>query len=301
MSIMMLNLLVLVLAALVCISLSLAFSGDKNPVSERLASVPSPTGRANAVNRIRGVFNRAAAWQTEGTAKTPSQIHMNRLLSNAGFRGAVAAAIFQFIRIAMMAGLAFIGLVIGMALDKSLVGGAALGCLLGYVIPTYVLQRMAQARRRRILRELPDLLSLMVVALEAGISIGEVIRLVGLETERQGRVMGSELSATAAQMEAGRDLEDSLKDLAERTGVDEVKSLAALVIQSEKVGASLAPALRASADLLNSRRRLAAEEMAHKTAVKMLFPLVFLILPAMMLVVLGPAALQIMKIFGWAK
>ncbi len=300
MSIMILNLLVFVLALVICISLSLAFSGGKNAVGERLVHAPSLPVKTEA-SRIGGVFRRAAAWQAEGTTQKPSQIHLNRMLVYAGFRSAIAAGAFQFIRIAMMIGFALIGLAMGAMLQKSLVGAAAVGCLLGYAIPTFVLQRMARARQRRILRELPDLLALMVVALEAGISIGEVIRLVGLETERQGRVMGRELSATAAHLEAGRDLEDSLKDLAERTGVDEVKSLTALVIQSEKVGASLAPALRASADLLNSRRRLAAEEAAHKTAVKMLFPLVFLILPAMMLIVLGPAALQIMKMFGWAK
>jgi tight adherence protein C len=102
-------------------------------------------------------------------------------------------------------------------------------------------------------------------------------------------------------MAAGRSLEDSLKDLGERIGIDEVKALAALAIQSNKVGASMAPALRANADLLNPQRRLAAEEAAHKTAVKMLIPLVFLILPAMMVIILGPAAIQIIKMFSAAK
>jgi tight adherence protein C len=142
---------------------------------------------------------------------------------------------------------------------------------------------------------------LLVVSLEAGIGFGEVVKLVGREAERQGRVMGQELSATAAHMTAGRNLEDSLKDLGERTGVDEVKSLAALMIQSEKVGARMASALRASAELLNSQRRLAAEEAAHKTAVKMLIPLVFLILLASLLMILGPAIIQILRMFNVAS
>ena len=102
-------------------------------------------------------------------------------------------------------------------------------------------------------------------------------------------------------MSAGRSLEDSLKDLGERTGIDEVKSLVALAIQSEQVGARMAAALRASAELLNSQRRLAAEEAAHKMAVKMLIPLVFLILPAMLLIILGPAIIQILRMFKVAK
>ena len=137
----------------------------------------------------------------------------------------------------------------------------------------------------------------MVVSLEAGIAVTEVIRLVGRETSRQGHLFGRELSVTAAQMAAGMSFQDTLKDLADRTGVDEIKSLAALLIQSEKVGARLAPALRANAQLLNSRRRMAAEEAARKTSVKMLLPLVFFILPAMLLIILGPAAVQLIRMF----
>jgi tight adherence protein C len=142
-------------------------------------------------------------------------------------------------------------------------------------------------------------LALLVVSLEAGVGMSEAIKMVGRELERQGRVMGQELSATATHVSAGRSMEDALKDLGERTGVDEVKSLVALAIQSEKVGARIAPALRASAELLSSQRRLAAEEAAHKASVKMLFPLVFLILPAMLLIVLGPAMIQMFRMFNF--
>jgi len=110
-------------------------------------------------------------------------------------------------------------------------------------------------------------------------------------------VLGRELTVTSAQLAAGVSFADALRDFGTRTGVDEIRSLAALLIQSEKIGARLAPALRAAADLLNSRRRMAAEEAARKTSIKMLFPLVFFILPAMLLVILGPAVIQIMATF----
>jgi tight adherence protein C len=295
------NLLIFALTVLACLSLYQALSAPRGELGDRLSAVESAEVRYSLKERVSAMILRGAGRQSDSRPRTISQQRLNRTLSYAGFRGIPAIAIFQFLRAALMFGFAVVSVTFTAALGKSLLGGAAVGCLLGYALPTFVVQRMARARQRRLLKELPDILSLMVVSLEAGIGIGEVIKLVGIETERQGRAMGGEMSFTAAQMEAGRGLEDSLKDLGERTGVDEIKSLVALIIQSERVGASLAPALRASADLLNSRRRLAAEEAAHKIAVQMLFPLVFLILPAMMLVVLGPAVLQIMKMFGWAR
>lgn len=204
---------------------------------------------------------------------------------------------FQLVRLALMGVGAVAGLVFCTASGRSWLLGAAAGTLLGYLIPTIIVSRLARARRRKMVRELPDVLALIVVSLEAGISVGEVLRLVGRETLRQGQVLGRELSLTSAQMSAGMSFEDTLRDFGTRTGVDEIKSLAALLIQSEKIGARLAPALRAAADLLNSRRRLAAEEAARKTSIKMLFPLVFFILPAMLLVILGPAVIQLMEVF----
>jgi tight adherence protein C len=210
-------------------------------------------------------------------------------------------ATFQVARGSLMIGLALLGVALAASLGKSVIGIAATMCLLGYMLPTYAIRRIATKRKRKIRAELPDVLALLVVSLEAGVGLGEAVKLVGREVERQGRTMGQELSATAAHMSAGRSTEDSLKDLGERTGVDEVKSLTALAIQSQKAGAQIAPALRASAELLSSQRRLAAEEMAHKTAVKMLIPLVFLILPAMLMIVLGPAALQLFRMFMHVK
>ena len=295
------DLLVFSLTLLVCLALYQAFSNSRNSVESRLAVDSGETPTRTLPSRFFSLVQWSAGKNTDFRPRTPFEQKLDLTLARAGFRRKGAVALFVFLRSALMIGLALLAVSIGALFGKSLLGAAAVGCLLGYALPTFVVERIARNRRRRIFRELPDLLALMVVSLEAGIGIAEVVKLVGIETERQGRVMGAELSATAAQMEAGRGLEDSLHDLGERTGVDEVKSLVALIVQSERVGASLAPALRASADLLNSRRKLAAEESAHKTAVQMLFPLIFLILPAMMLIVLGPAVLQISRIFGWTK
>jgi tight adherence protein C len=289
--------LLLVLTAAACFTLYQAAWGGHTTLADRLSR------GAGGKREVSGHFSALVRWATRQwpsgpQARSPAQRKLHSTLAYAGFRSVEAPAVFQLARAGLMIGLAVIGFALSAAFHKSLFGTAALGSLLGFILPSLVIRRLARSRQRRIFAELPDVLALLVVSLEAGIGFNEVIKLVGREAERQGRVLGQELSATASQMTAGRSMEDSLKDLGDRTGLDEVKSLVALAIQSEKVGARLASALRASADLLNSQRRLAAEEAAHKTAVKMLIPLVFLILPAMMLVILGPAIIQIMRMFS---
>jgi tight adherence protein C len=292
--------LLLVLTAAACFTLYRAVWQPGPPVSQRLA------GEAEAKRRLSGGFTTVVQqaidkFPSAQPGGSPGERKLSTSLSHAGFRSVRAAAAFQLLRFTLMIGLTLMGAAVAASLGKPVVAIAAMGCILGYIVPTLVIRRMATARQRRIRAELPDVLALLVVSLEAGIGFGEAVRLVGREAERQDRLLGQELTATATHMSAGRSLEDSLKDLGERTGVDEVKAFVALAIQSDKAGARIAPALRASADLLNSQRRLAAEEAAHKTAIKMLFPLVFLILPAMMLIILGPAFIQILRMFNSAK
>jgi tight adherence protein C len=109
-------------------------------------------------------------------------------------------------------------------------------------------------------------------------------------------VLGKELATAAAEMGAGVTLEDSMGNLSERTGVEDLKSIGAVIIQSREIGGRLGPSLRAAAELLSAKRRLRAEEAAQKSSVKMLLPLVLLILPAMMIIILGPAIIQIFEL-----
>ncbi|MBV8774507.1 MAG: type II secretion system F family protein [Deltaproteobacteria bacterium] len=296
MSPLVLNLLLFVLTAAAGFTLYHAVWHPRAPVAERLA------GNTEVKRRLSGGLSAVVQqvidrWPAGRPVTGPIERKLSGTLTYAGFRGPRSAAAFHLGRGTLMIGLSLIGIALAASLGKSVVGISTLGCFVGYMVPTYTIRRIAKARQRRIKTELPDVLALLVVSLEAGVGLSEAIKLVGREVERQGRIMGQELSATAAHMSAGRTLEDSLKDLGERTGVDEVKALAALAIQSHQAGAQIAPALRASAELLNSQRRLAAEEAAHKAAVKMLIPLVFLILPAMLLVVLGPAGLKMFRMF----
>ncbi len=274
--------------------------GGKRDVSERLSTGPDAI-RGFKSEGSQSHVDRLLQWNIrrlrETRSRSSSAQKLPKILTLAGFRGIESVARFQLVRLAIVGAASLAGVLLCVWVKGPFLIGALAGAMVGYIIPRIVIARIAHARQRRMTHELPDLLSLMVVCLEAGIGITEVIRLVGRETERQGRLLGRELTLTSKQMSAGMSFEQTLKDLGTRTGVDEVKSLAALLIQSEKIGARLGPALRASAELLNSRRRMSAEEAARKTSVKMLFPLIFFILPAMLAIILGPAVIQLMLVF----
>jgi len=292
-----LSVLVFILTVLGGITLYQTVFGGAQDINERLSIQEAERGSKVGAARAK----RLVRWQIRRLRETQATIgpeqKLPETLTQAGFRGMESVARFQLGRFVSMTGGGVAGALLCAAGGKPWLLGAASGFLLGYAIPTVVVGRVAQARRRKMTRELPDVLALIVVSLEAGISVAEVLKLVGRETLRQRQVLGRELTVTSAQLAAGVSFADALRDFGTRTGVDEIRSLAALLIQSEKIGARLAPALRAAADLLNSRRRMAAEEAARKTSIKMLFPLVFFILPAMLLVILGPAVIQIMATF----
>ncbi len=226
----------------------------------------------------------------------PAIRRLQEALINAGFERLRGFVIFRSLQVLAtmvggLAGLAISGS-IGSNWFTSFLGGASLGFLLPYV----VLKRLRRRRQLKITRELPAVLDLLTVSLEAGLSIADAIKTVGMYVERQGHVLGSELSISTSEMVAGLRLEDCLRNLGERTGVDELKLVASLLIQSEKIGGSLGPALRASAEQMVTNRRLKAEEAAQKSTIKMLVPLVLFTLPSMIIIILGPAIIQIARV-----
>jgi tight adherence protein C len=222
---------------------------------------------------------------------------LSQTLSHAGFTGPGLVRIFQVIRMASIAA----GILLAVLL--SLFTGAQTTWLIVYVIcgaifgsfaPIYYLSGRARRRQVKLRRELSDILDLLVTCIESGLGIFEALRTVGREAERQGRLLGGELAILSAELTTGASLAQALRALAERTGVDDIKSVAAILIQSEKLGSQMAPALRACSDSLRVKRRIRAEEAAQKSTVKILFPLVLFILPAMLIVILSPALIQIL-------
>jgi tight adherence protein C len=170
-----------------------------------------------------------------------------------------------------------------------------MGAAVGAFLPGYYLNKRAKNRQIDIGRQLSDVLDLLVVCVEAGLGLLEAIKVVGNETQAQQLVIGQELSQVAGEVNAGSSLGQALRALADRSGVADIKPLAATLIQSEQLGAAIGPALRAISDSIRSRRRLHAEESAQKTTIKILFPLVLMILPAMLLIIIGPAIVQTVR------
>jgi len=170
--------------------------------------------------------------------------------------------------------------------------------IIGMRLPHLWLGRKIKKRQLAITCSLPDALDLMVVCVEAGLGLDAAIQKVGNEIVNSSQDLGEELCLVNAEIRIGRTRPDALRELAERTGVEDVKSFAARLIQADKFGTSIAQSLRVHAEMLRNKRKQRAEEAAAKTTVKLLFPLVFFIFPSLFVVILGPAAINIIRAFS---
>ncbi|HUY29130.1 MAG TPA: type II secretion system F family protein [Candidatus Binataceae bacterium] len=252
-------------------------------------------------NLLRMIFRWASKKVPAPNLDTPQGEKLAQTLAQAGFLKSATAHSYQVVRVLMAIGCGTLGLLAGLLLHDSAVkpllfalGGVAVGVF----VPSYYVGRKARIRQGNIARQLSDVLDLLVVCVEAGLGLFEAIRIVGTECQRQGQEIGTELSLVSSDISAGASLGSSLRGLAERTAVEDIKPLAATLIQSEQLGAQIGPALKASSDALRTRRRLRAEEQAQKASIKILFPLVLFILPAMIAVIVGPAMIQVIRTIG---
>jgi tight adherence protein C len=223
---------------------------------------------------------------------------VGELLIQAGFKSPNAVAIFQLSKV--LATVAGLTLSVVPAMAFGLHGGRVMllviaGTAVGSFIPGYYVNKRAKTRQLDIGRQLSDALDLLVVCVEAGLGLLEAIKVVGRETESQNLAIGREFTQVSGEVNAGASLGQALRSLAERSGVADIKPLAATLIQSEQLGAAIGPALRSISDSMRIRRRLHAEEAAQKTTIKILFPLVLMILPAMLLIIIGPAIVQTVR------
>ena len=167
---------------------------------------------------------------------------------------------------------------------------------MGYLLPGMALARMARRRQHRIRLSLPDALDLLVVSVEAGLGLDQAIQRVGEELAFAHKDLSDELRLVNLELRAGTARSDALHNLAVRTGVDDLSSLVAMLVQTDKFGTSVAQSLRVHSDTLRTKRRQRAEEAAAKTGVKMVFPLVFCIFPAIWVVTIGPAAIKFVQV-----
>lgn len=168
-----------------------------------------------------------------------------------------------------------------------------LAAAIGYYLPNFVLSRVAAKRKQEIFETLPDATDLLIVCMEAGLSFDQALGKVASEIKIKSEVLCQELELVLMEVRSGFTRERALKNLALRTGIEEIDSLATMVIQSERFGTSIGDALRVHAETARSKRRQKAEETAAKIALKLLFPLIFCLLPAIFIVLLVPSMMQI--------
>jgi tight adherence protein C len=231
----------------------------------------------------------------ERVPKSPAELtKIQGRLVQAGYRRPDALYIFLGIRCACA--LALFALMATPIVMKPSVGLALVAAAIGYIAPAMLLARIAKKRQHKIQLSLPDALDLLVVSVEAGLGLDQAMARVGQELALAHPELSSELRLTNLELLAGRGRADALKNLADRTGVEDLRSLVAMLVQTDKFGTSVANSLRVYSDTLRTKRRQRAEEAAAKTGVKMVFPLVLCIFPAIWVVTIGPAAIKFIRV-----
>lgn len=219
---------------------------------------------------------------------------------NAGWRNPAAATLYFAAKsvLALLLPAIVAGVIVGM--HKPVPGQKFLLFLLaaaafGYYLPNVVLGRIAGRRQREIFETIPDALDLLTVCVEAGLSLERALIKVAGEIHIKSLVLAQELQLVLMEMRAGFTKEKALRNFALRSGVEDVDTLVAMLIQSERFGTSMGDSLRVHSDNLRSKRRLLAEESAAKIGLKLLFPLIFCIFPTLLMVLMGPACIQISR------
>jgi len=233
----------------------------------------------------------------ERLPKSPKDLGKLQLrLVQAGYRNPEALPVFLAIRV----GLALVIFVLFMTplMVKPSLLMALSGAGFGYMLPGMLLARKAKQRQHRIRLSLADALDLLVVSVEAGLGLDQALARVGQELAFAYPDLSSELRLVNLELLAGKGRTEALRNLADRTGVDDLSSLVAMLVQTDKFGTSVAHSLRVFSETLRTKRRQRAEEAAAKTGVKMVFPLVVCIFPAIWIVTIGPAAIQFMKVIA---
>ncbi|MGT2507691.1 type II secretion system F family protein [Cupriavidus basilensis] len=220
---------------------------------------------------------------------------------NAGWRAASAGTVYFAAKtvLAIALPLLALSLLSSTQLIKGqyeMVATLAVVCAIGYYLPNAFLARKAEIRKRTVFEEFPDAIDLLTVCVEAGLGLDAALMRVADELELRCPVMADELQLMLLELRSGFAKDKALANLALRTGVEDVDKFASMLIQADRYGTSLGESLRVLSDTLRTKRRMRAEEQAAKIALKLLFPLIFLIFPTLLLVLLGPAFIQIYRV-----
>jgi len=285
---------------LVFLALVYAFSGTNVVIADRLGHIWQQTSRRPAPFRERGQRWVSVVLTALGkilpTAPDPHS-EAAVLLARAGFRRPEAVSAFRtmgfILPVALVSLVFFTGFYQHAPLFILLFAG-----VLGYILPGLWLNTRVRARQERLRLGLADALDLLVICVEAGLGLDQAMLYVSQELRIAHPDLCEEFDLVNAEVHVGKTRTDALRSLAARTQVEDIKVLVAMLIQTERFGTSVAQALRIHAEELRTKRRQRAEELAARTTVKMVVPLVFFVFPALFVVILGPAVISLIRYFG---
>ena len=292
---MLLPILAFVFASLIIAALGLRFATARGTaIDRRLAEVTGSADREERGPRFVVIKDAVRKFGSK-VPISPSEMGKVRLrLVQAGYRGAEAVPYFYGTRMTIAIG-AFVLFATPILFRPNVAVGLG-GSLLGYILPGIVLARMAKKRKHKMQLALADALDLMVVSVEAGLGLDQAIIRVADELAFAYPDLSDELKLVNIELRAGKARTEALRNLGDRTGLEDVASLTTMLIQTDKFGTSVAQSLRVHSETLRTKRRQRAEEAAAKTGVKMVFPLVFCIFPAIWVVTIGPAAIRFVTV-----
>ena len=269
---------------------------------QRISEVIAPNGRRgggvlSSIQQTGSSLGGMVQQLEKVLPKSQAEVSViQQRLIRAGYRSDSAVNLFYGAKVLVPIGLCLVAFVTGIASSSPFfVYAVALG--LGFLAPDFWLGRRISVRQAAIKRGLPDVLDLLVICIEAGLSMDQATARTAEELNLSHPAICDELSIVVLEQRAGRPRSDAWKQFADRTGVDSVRNLVTVLVQSEQLGTSVAKTLRVHSDTLRTQRRQKVEEQAAKTTVKLVFPLVLFIFPSLFLVTLGPAAIIMAESF----
>jgi tight adherence protein C len=291
---------VFVAVALLTGALVATVAGRYSPARRRLEGVaggssatPGVTQGPLTLEDVDPVLARA----TRFIPKSPKQMNrLQRRLMRAGYRGALPTVLYTMSELLLPLALGAIPIYF-LGLRQGGILGFLVG-VIGYLLPSFWLSRKTELRKKQISNGLPDALDLLIVCVEAGLGLDQAIAKASEELALSHPALAEELRTITTEMRAGKPRLEAFKNFAERTKVDDVRALVSMLVQTDRFGTSIAQALRTQAEVSRTKRRQRAEERAQKLGVKLVFPLVFCLFPAMYVVTLGPAIIKFVRFFG---
>jgi tight adherence protein C len=294
-----LSIFVFLTIAVIVFAFGAATVAPSSVLGSRLREIGWQRPKTEAKPAIRERMQQALDPLSRALPSSPSEVSQTRLwLIQAGYRNTQHYTIYRGLRV-LFAAIGFFTVFLISGFDSLLLLFGMLA--LGFFLPRFLLKKKVKARQLRIRLGLPDGLDLTVICVEAGLSLDQAMMRVGQDLSHAHPELSAEFHLFDLETRAGKPRVEALRNLAERTGVDDLKALVGTLIQTDRFGTSVAQALRVHSDSLRTERRQRAEEQAAKTTVKMIIPLVLFVMPSLIVVTVGPAIIQLLKIFSNGK